>query len=254
MGGQPLFALNIVAFPSDDLPMEVLTKILEGGANIARKAGIPILGGHSIKDKEPKYGMVVTGRVNQKVCPNSNAQPGDILLLTKPLGLGIISTAIKKGLASKKMISNAVSIMTSLNKNAADIMMKVGVNACTDITGYGLLGHLLEMTKASKVSAQIDFDSIDFIDGARKLAYEDIIPGGTKRNYDFVKDSVLFSENINQAQKYLIADAQTSGGLLISAPHDKAEKLNKMLLEANCYSMKIGKIEDMTSDKNIRVQ
>ena len=254
MGGQPLFALNIVAFPSDDLPMEVLTKILEGGASIARKAGIPILGGHSIKDKEPKYGMVVTGRVNQKVCPNSNAQPGDILLLTKPLGLGIISTAIKKGLASKKMISNAVSIMTSLNKNAADIMMKVGVNACTDITGYGLLGHLLEMTKASKVSAQIDFDSIDFIDGARKLAYEDIIPGGTKRNYDFVKDSVLFSENINQAQKYLIADAQTSGGLLISAPHHKAEKLNKMLLEANCYSIKIGKIEDMTSDKNIRVQ
>ena len=254
MGGEPLFALNIVAFPSDDLPLEILTKILEGGANIASKAGIPILGGHSIKDKEPKYGMVVTGKVNEKVCPNSNAKPGDTLVLTKPLGLGIISTAIKKDLANEMMISDAINVMTSLNKNASDVMMKVGVNACTDITGYGLLGHLLEMTKASEVSAQINFDSIDFIRGAKKLAYENIIPGGTKRNYDFVKESVFFSNSIDQTQKYLMADAQTSGGLLISVPHGKFEKLNKMLLEANCHSMEIGKIEELTSDKNIKVQ
>tara|TARA_Y100000590_G_scaffold443497_1_gene573031 strand:+ start:376 stop:1140 length:765 start_codon:yes stop_codon:yes gene_type:complete len=254
MGGKPLFALNIVAFPSDDLPMEILTKILEGGASIASKAGIPILGGHSIKDKEPKYGMVVTGKANRRVCPNSNAKPGDVLVLTKPLGLGVISTAIKKEIANKEMIDEAVNIMTTLNKDASDAMMKVGANACTDITGYGLLGHLLEMMKASKVSAEIDFDSIDFIDGAKQLAYDNIIPGGTKRNYNFVKDSISFSNDIDQTKKYLIADAQTSGGLLISVTNDKFEELNEMLVKANCYSMKIGKVNKLSSDKIISVQ
>ena len=254
MGGEPKFALNIVAFPSDDLPMDILTEILRGGADITNEAGIPILGGHSIKDKEPKYGLVVTGIPNQLPIKNSTANIGDSLILTKPLGLGIISTAIKKEIATEKMISDAVEIMTTLNKTASEIMSEVGVNACTDITGYGLLGHLLEMCKGSRVSANIEFNKIDFIDGATKCALDGIIPGGTKRNYEFVKEFITFSESLNQTEKYLLADAQTSGGLLMSVPDDKYSELNDMLLASNCSSMKIGKIEELKSNKYITVK
>ena len=254
MGGEPKFALNIVAFPSDDLSMDILTEILRGGAKITSEAGIPILGGHSIKDKEPKYGLVVTGVPNRHPIKNSTANIGDSLILTKPLGLGVISTAIKKEIATEKMINDAVRIMTTLNKTASEIMTQVGVSACTDITGYGLLGHLLEMCKGSRVSANIEFDKIDFIDGAIKCALDGIIPGGTKRNYEFVKEYIAFSEDLNQTEKYLLADAQTSGGLLISVPNDKCNELNNMLLESNCSSMKIGKIEELKNNKYITVK
>ena len=240
MGGEPKFALNIVAFPSDDLSMDILTEILRGGAKITSEAGIPILGGHSIKDKEPKYGLVVTGVPNRHPIKNSTANIGDSLILTKPLGLGVISTAIKKEIATEKMINDAVRIMTTLNKTASEIMTQVGVSACTDITGYGLHGHLL--------------DKIDFIDGAIKCALDGIIPGGTKRNYEFVKEYIAFSEDLNQTEKYLLADAQTSGGLLISVPNDKCNELNNMLLESNCSSMKIGKIEELKNNKYITVK
>ena len=245
MGGEPKFALNIVAFPSDDLSMDILTEILRGGVDVANKAGIPILGGHSIKDKEPKYGLVVTGIPNGIPIKNSTANIGDSLILTKPLGLGIISTAIKKEIATEKMINDAVKIMTTLNKTASEIMNEVGVNACTDITGYGLLGHLLEMCKGSGTSAHIEFNKIDFIDGSIECASNGVIPGGTKRNYDFVKKFINFSENLNQTKKYLLADAQTSGGLLISVSNSKYNKLNDMLLASNCSSMKIGEIKKL---------
>ncbi len=252
MGGRPLFALNIVGFPTDDLPLEVLSNILSGGAEIASQAGIPILGGHSIKDKEPKYGMVVTGVADNEPCKNSSAKPGDVLILTKPLGLGIISTGIKKELVSEQMISDAVEVMTTLNRNASNIMMEVGVNACTDVTGYGLLGHLLEMTKGSNVSAAVNFNSVNFIDGSKELAYDGVVPGGTKRNFDYVKDSISFSKGIDQTQKYLLADAQTSGGLLISVSKDKIDELDSKLTDGGCSSMKIGEIKEY-NDHRIEV-
>ena len=253
MGGKPLFALNIVAFPSDDLPLDVLTEILHGGSDVASEAGIPILGGHSIKDKEPKYGLVVTGVPHKIPIKNSTAKPGDFLVLTKPLGLGIISTAIKKNLSNKKMISDAVSVMTTLNKNASEAMINAGANACTDITGYGLLGHLLEMCKGSKLAANINFDTISFIKGSKKLAADGIIPEGTKNNYSFIKEHVEFSDNLEKYQRYLLSDSQTSGGLLISIPEEKFEDLNSKLLDAKCESMKIGTLETITSDKYIKV-
>ena len=253
MGGDPKFALNIVGFPSDDLPLEVLTEILRGGMDIAKEAGIPILGGHSIKDKEPKYGMVVTGISNGPPIKNSSAQIGDSLILTKPLGLGVISTAIKREVATQAMIDDSVEIMTTLNKTASEIMTQVGVNACTDITGYGLLGHLLEMCKGSKLSAEIEFDKIKFIDGAIEAASDGIIPGGTKKNLSFIRDSIKFSSNINETKQHLLADAQTSGGLLISVPENKVQELESKLIASGCFSMNIGTVNTVSNEKFIRV-
>ena len=253
MGGVPKFALNIVGFPSDDLPLEVLTEILRGGMDIAKEAGIPILGGHSIKDKEPKYGMVVTGISNNPPIKNSSAQKGDSLILTKPLGLGIISTAIKRELATKKMIDDSVEIMTTLNKTASEIMTKVGANACTDITGYGLLGHLLEMCKGSKLSAEIEFNKIEFINGAVEAAYNGVIPGGTKRNLSFIKDNIKFSSEIDESKQHLLADAQTSGGLLISVQKNKVKELESKLIASGCAAMDIGTIGTLNKEKFIKV-
>ena len=253
MGGKPLFALNIVAFPTDDLPLDILSEILRGGSEIASNAKIPILGGHSIKDSEPKYGLVVTGTPHKNPIKNSTAKVDDMLILTKPLGLGIISTAIKKDLASEKMINDAVETMTMLNKDASEIMVDVGVNACTDITGFGLLGHLLEMCKGSNVTADINFDSIDFIDGAKKLANNGIIPGGTKRNFEYVKKSIEFSNTLDECQKYLLADAQTSGGLLISVSKENFDELNSKLLNVGCKSMNIGRIKAFNGSNYIKV-
>jgi selenide,water dikinase len=224
MGGKPLFALNIVGFPIDDLPKSVLTEILQGGADKAAEAGIPIVGGHSVDDKEPKYGMVVTGEVEEsKMWRNSGAQVGDVLILTKPLGTGIIATAIKKGEASEGSISAAIESMGSLNKDAADALNDLDVHAVTDVTGFGLLGHLKELCEASNISSNIYFDQIEFLPGVRELAESGIMPGGTKRNLDFVKDFVLFKSTLTQVDQFMIADAQTSGGLLISISKSDAK-------------------------------
>jgi len=240
MGGMPLHALNIAEFPSDDLPLEILTKIMQGGLEITKQANIPILGGHTIKDPVPKYGLVVTGRLEKKnLTLNSTAMAGDVLVLTKPLGSGIIATAIKKDKAPRSIMEEAVNVMTNLNSGGAKAMNAVGVNACTDITGYGLLGHLLEMCKGSKISATIECNEIPLIQGVFELAQKGFIPGGTKRNLDHVIPNVNFSKNISQEQKYLLADAQTSGGLLISAPKDKAEDLQNLLMENQCLSSSV---------------
>jgi len=237
MGGIPLHALNIAEFPSDDLPLEILSKIMQGGLEITKKAKIPILGGHTIKDPVPKYGLVVTGRLEKKnLTLNSTAKAGDVLILTKPLGSGIIATAIKKNKAPSSIMKEAVNVMTKLNSGGAKAMNAVGVNACTDITGYGLLGHLLEMCEGSKVSATIEFNKIPLMQGVFELAQKGFIPGGTKRNLDHVTPNVNFSKNISQEQKYLLADAQTSGGLLISVPKDKSEDLQNSLMENQCLS------------------
>ncbi len=237
MGGMPLHALNIAEFPSDDLPLEILTEIMQGGLEITKQAQIPILGGHTIKDPVPKYGLVVTGRVEKEnLTLNSTAKAGDVLILTKPLGSGIIATAIKKDKAPKSIMEEAVNVMTNLNSGAAIAMNSVGVNACTDITGYGLLGHLLEMCKGSNVSVTLEFNEIPLIQGVYELAQKGFIPGGTKRNLDYVSSQVNFSKNISQEQQYILADAQTSGGLLISVAKEKAEDLQKTLTENNTLS------------------
>lgn len=245
MGGTPLFALNVAAFNSDELPLSVLTDILNGGVSIAKEAGIPILGGHTIKDKEPKYGMVVTGEVkSNNLTRNDTAQVGDLLILTKPLGTGIISTAIKQGVSNNNIMNIAIDSMRTLNKSAAEAMAEVGVNACTDITGYGLLGHTLEMCKASNVSATIEFNSMPFMNGVFELAQEGIIPGGTKRNLKFVSSYISPSTHLTEFQLHMLADAQTSGGLLISVSLDKAKLLvNKLKSKKTLAYHIIGEIQ-----------
>ena len=240
MGGTPLYALNIAEFPSEDLPLEILSQIMEGGLDVANKVEIPILGGHTIKDSVPKYGLVVTGKVEKNnLTLNSTAKAGDILILTKPLGLGIISTAIKKGKAPSFIIDEAVNTMTHLNKGAAEAMNAIGVHACTDITGYGLLGHLLEMCMASKVSVTLEFNKISLIQGVYELTQKGFVPDGSKRNLDYVSSHVNFSKNISKEQQYLLADAQTSGGLLISVAKEKAEDLQNTLNENGCLTSSI---------------
>ena len=230
MGGIPLFALNILAFPSDDLPNSVMEDILKGGMSITEKAGIPILGGHSIKDKEPKYGLVVTGKPqNGNLIKNSGSQAGDVLILTKPIGTGIITTAIKKGLASTEQLKEAVDVMSQLNLKASKTMLDFEVNACTDVTGYGLLGHLSEMCSSSNISAHLEFDKIKFLCGVFEYAQKGIVPGGSKRNLDYISNNIHFGENLKDYQKLMLADAQTSGGLLISCPENRANELQEVL-------------------------
>lgn len=246
MGADPLFALNIVAFPSKDLPMETLAEILLGGSDKAKEAGISIVGGHSIDDKEPKYGLVVTGRgVVGELVQNSTAQEGDTLILTKPLGTGIIATAIKRGIAPEEMVTEATAIMSTLNRTAADLMLKHGAHAATDVTGYGLLGHLLEMCQASSVTAEVNFDSLQFIDGVEELALKDVIPGGSERNFDFVSSHIKFPDDLPQHRKIMTADAQTSGGLLISLPEESAQNfLDDFSENSSNLAFQIGTIRE----------
>jgi len=225
MGATPLFALNIIGFPINKLPKSDLSKILQGGIDKAEEAGISIVGGHSIDDPEPKYGLVVTGEVDEEnLITNSNAQPGDKLILTKPLGTGIIATAVKHGKADKKAMTKSAKSMATLNKFAAEVMTEIGVNSATDVTGFGLLGHLSEMCEASSVSAKIDYHALPFLPSVKELAENGIVPGGTKRNLKFIEDKVQFGGLLTDIDKLLLADAQTSGGLLISLPAEKAEK------------------------------
>ena len=228
MGGKPLFALNIVGFPINDLPKSILTEILQGGADKADEAGIPIVGGHSVDDKEPKYGLVVTGEIHQdRIWKNSGARPGDALVLTKRLGTGIIATGIKKGMATQDSIEDAINSMSSLNKDSAQELREYHVNAVTDVTGFGLLGHLKEVCENSNVSSKINFKDLLFLDGAKELAMSGVMPGGTKRNLKSVEKVVSFSDHLSETEQLLSADAQTSGGLLISMPMKDAKSYVK---------------------------
>lgn len=219
MGAKPLFALNIVAFPVQRLPLEVLEQILLGAAHKATEAGISIIGGHSIEDTEPKFGMCVTGLVHPgKAWKNIGAQPGDVLILTKPLGTGIISTAVKSGLADENDAVEACKWMKQLNQKAAFAFSKFQVNACTDITGFGLAGHLCEMTKGSNVNAEIAFNKLPFMSHVKELALAGAIPGGTHRNLDFYKQWIRWNTALSETEKLMFCDAQTSGGLLVAIP------------------------------------
>ena len=232
MGAKPIFALNIVGFPINDLPNEMLTTILQGGADKAKEAGIPTVGGHSVDDKEPKYGLVVTGEVEEKnIVTNKSATPGDVLVLTKPLGTGIIATAIKKGVVKNEVIRAAVESMSALNELASKIMVELGVKTATDVSGFGLLGHLNEICEASKVSAEIKYDDLPLLPGVNKLASDGIIPGGTKRNLSFAESFTQFLEDRTKIEKLITSDAQTSGGLLISLPPNSAKMFIKKFNE-----------------------
>ncbi len=242
MGGEPLFALNIVGFPINDLPKNILTEILQGGADKADEAGIPIVGGHSVDDKEPKYGLVVTGEIHQdRIWKNSGARPGDALVLTKSLGTGIIATGIKKGVATQDSIEDAINSMSSLNKNSAQELRGYNVNAVTDVTGFGLLGHLKEMCENSDVSSKINFQDLLFLDGAKELAMSGVMPGGTKRNLKSVEKVVSFNDHLSEIEQLLSADAQTSGGLLVSMPLEDARSYVK---KVNGQTAIIGQITE----------
>jgi cysteine desulfurase len=245
MGAKPLFALNIVGFPSNRLPMQVLKDILKGASDKATEAGIPILGGHTVEDTEPKFGMVVTGQVHpEKVLTNAGAKPGDLLILTKPIGTGIISTAVKRGLAGEETALAAREIMATLNASAAKAMENFPVNACTDVTGFGLLGHLKEMLEASAVNASIQAGQVPLIPGTKELAMSGAIPGGTKNNLEFVSKLVDWSETIPEVLKLIFCDAQTSGGLLISLPENQAEIFLKNLKQNQVTGTVIGRITE----------
>ncbi|UCB51606.1 MAG: selenide, water dikinase SelD [Candidatus Zixiibacteriota bacterium] len=230
MGGRPIFALSVVGFPEKRLPMEVLQQILKGAHDKAKEAGIGVLGGHTVEDNEPKFGLVVTGIIDpDRVLTNDRAQPGDAIILTKPIGLGIISTAVKRGMASDELAKKAVKIMSALNRDAAEAILKVGAHACTDVTGFGLLGHLKEMTRASKVDAVIYASKVPVIKEARDLAAAGAVPGGTLSNLDFVSGTVEWDESIPETTKLILCDAQTSGGLIIVVPAPRKDEMRKAL-------------------------
>ena len=239
MGAKPIAALNVVGFPSD-LDMSILGEILKGGASKALEAGIVIAGGHSVVDAEPKYGLSVTGIVNPgSQTANSTSKPGDLLLLTKPIGTGIITTAGKQKKVGAEVLENAVTIMAALNKSASESMISVGVNACTDVTGFGLLGHLREMMEGSGLGARIYKSKVPVIEGTVDLLKQGIVPGGTMRNLDSLKSTVWWDKEISENDKILLSDAQTSGGLLISVNPNKADKLQQSLSETGTLSNQI---------------
>jgi len=245
MGARPLFALNLVAFPTQALPVETLARILEGGQSKADEAGIPILGGHSVDDPEPKYGMAVTGVVHPKrILRNSGAKPGDVLVLTKPLGSGIATTAIKRGRASSELTHQVVKVMSQLNQKAGQIFAsgKFKLNALTDVTGFGLLGHLLEMMTGSKTRARISFDRVPVLEGIRKLAEEGIVPGGSKSNLEYVHDKVQFAEVLSGSERLILADAQTNGGLLASLPSRESAAAMRALGRAGVSAAVVGEV------------
>jgi len=246
MGGKPLFALNIVAFPTETLSLDILSLILKGGEDKCREANINILGGHSIKDETPKFGLAVTSLIeNHKILKNNTPKKNDFIILTKPLGSGILTTAIKKGVAKKSVSDEVIKLMATLNVDLSEI--KFNINACTDVTGYGLLGHLNEMCNKTNLSASINFENVPFIDSVSDLALNNVIPGGTKNNLKFYEPNILFDSSLKKYQKLMLADAQTSGGLLISI----SEKNSKFLLDyLNSHSIYQSKVIGRFIEKN----
>lgn len=226
MGGQPTIALNIVTFP-DCLDPSILKAILKGGADKVKEAGALLVGGHTVSDTEPKYGLSVTGIVHpDKVLTNANAKPGDVLILTKPIGTGILNTAIKAEMLSDKMTSKVADIMRTLNKVASDPFDQVTVNSCTDVTGFGLAGHAFEMADGSDVTIIIHYDDVPVLDEAESFAKMGLVPGGTYNNIAYMKDSIEIKRE-EQHVEDIMYDPQTSGGLLISLSKSDAEVLMK---------------------------
>ncbi|WP_172253856.1 selenide, water dikinase SelD [Saccharibacillus deserti] len=243
MGGRPLTALNIVAFPIHTLEKSVLTEILRGAGDKMAEAGVTLVGGHSIDDKEPKFGLAVTGTVHpDRIRTNAGAKAGDTLILTKPIGVGILTTSIKKDLLSEEEIARVTSVMATLNKTAAETMEPYDVNACTDVTGFGLLGHAVEMAKGSGMGIVIRSADVPLLPRVRELAEGGSVPGGTRNNHDHVQPDVSFPDDLDQIGRWILCDAVTSGGLLIAAPGDQADELLERLQAAGVEASAIGSV------------
>ncbi|MCH7761037.1 selenide, water dikinase SelD [candidate division TA06 bacterium] len=245
MGGTPLTALNIVGIPEDKVTPDVALEILKGGADKVKEAGALLVGGHSIRAQEPIYGLSVTGIVHpKKVLSNASAKEGDLLILTKPLGTGVITTAIKREKAAPDQVEEAVRSMTALNKVGHLLSERSLVNGMTDVTGFGLLSHLHEMTTASHLEAEIDFEAVPVMDGVFDLIRNGCVPGGTRSNFDHATDFVEWEDGFQDEEKLILADAQTSGGLLISVSKEKEkEVLDLLQKEGTLASAVIGRMD-----------
>jgi selenide,water dikinase len=250
MGGRPFLALNISAFPPD-LPAEMISEILRGGAETTRQAGVVIAGGHTIQDKEPKYGLIVLGFADPKaMITKGGARPGDILVLSKPLGFGVTTTALKAEQASSSDIAEVVGWMKVLNKTASELALQFGVRCGTDITGYSLLGHAYEVAQASKVRLRFSFDQIPFTSGARRYAEEWFFPGGASNNRLYYGTHVSFAREISEPSQMLLFDPQTSGGLLLAVPH---QALEAMLASATQLGQALWPIGEILKGEGIEV-
>ena len=242
MGGTPLLALNIVCFP-EDLPKEVLGRMLLGGMDVAKEAGIVIAGGHTVKDREPKYGLSVTGIVRpDSIVTNAAAAVGDDLVLTKPLGSGIITTAAKAGVTDDATLNGAVDTMRQLNRAGAEVMVEAGVKSATDITGFGLAGHMLGMLKASGTAAKVRFSDVPLLPGVRELAERGVVPGGTRNNLDAFDPQIAWGEGVTDEEKLIFCDAQTSGGLLIAVPSTSTQTVLDGLTKRGVTGAVIGRV------------
>jgi len=242
-GGRPLLALNIAGFPRK-LSLDILAEILRGGAEKALEAGVSIVGGHTIDDPEPKYGLAVTGLVHPaRFVSNAGARPGDVLFLTKPIGIGVITTGIKQDMTPPAVAAEAIRVMNTLNRAASEAMMQVGVHAATDVTGFGLLGHLHRMVDASSVAARISAAAVPVLPGAADLAGRGAVAGGTARNLEWLADKVRWAPTIDDTTRILLADAQTSGGLLIAVVPERAAALEHAMRARGVESIaRIGEI------------
>lgn len=245
MGARPRFALNLIGFPRDLLGTGMLEEIVRGGGEVALEAGIAVIGGHSIDDAEPKFGMCVIGEADpRELTRNAGARPGDVLVLTKPIGTGVVATAIKRGTAAPDVVRDAIASMTTLNRGAAEAMLRVGVSAATDVTGFGLPGHLRNMLRASGVAAEVSAAAVPLLPGVAELAASGCIPGGTRRNLDDLADDVVWDDTLSELQRLLMCDAQTSGGLLIAVPADRADALlAELAVELTPVAVVIGHVE-----------
>jgi selenide,water dikinase len=250
MGGEVLFGLNIVAW-REDLPLELLSEILRGGAEKMREGDGVIAGGHTITDQEPKYGIAVTGIVDPRdLMTKGGAQAGDLLVLTKPLGTGILTTAGKRGIASDADLSNAIRWMMTLNRSACLAARSAGIRTATDITGYGLLGHAYEMASAAAVQFEFDLQALPVLDGALALANQDSLPGGTARNRDYLRDKVFLPEGLSDEWDALLFDPQTSGGLLFAVSPERREPLERALQQQQIMYWVVGRV---TPGSGVRV-
>jgi selenide,water dikinase len=253
MGGEPLLAVNLAGFPREALDLTVLAEIQSAAAAVVHEAGAITVGGHSIDDPELKFGLSVVGRVHpDAVVRNRDGRPGDLLYLTKALGVGIVTTAHKRGEVDAALLDAAVTQMRTTNRAAANAMRIAGVNAATDVTGFGLLGHLHELSFASGLAARIDSQQVPTLNGVLELAEAGVVPGGTRRNLDSVRDATSFPDAMPEAMRLLLADAQTSGGLLLSVPVDRAPALESALAAEGVLVAAVGQLEEGTPGR-IRV-
>jgi selenide,water dikinase len=244
MGGTPLTALNLVGFPRDNLNLSILTEILSAAAATVHEAGAITVGGHTIDDPELKFGLSVIGRVHpDRIVRNQGAHPGDLLYLTKPLGVGIASTAAKQNRLPAGLLEEAVAQMRRLNREASEAMLSVGVSAATDVTGFGLLGHLHELLTASGASARIETTLVPVLDGVVQLADAGVVPSGTRRNLTWVQPTTSFAASVSTAQQLVLADAQTSGGLLLAVAPERSQALESAMLAGGVSATRFGAVE-----------